>query len=168
MTPRRVMFVLIAYIAAIWLVFGIAVYARGETVLLVVTQDGCGPCVQQRPLAQAAARATGVRFVEHNITRQGTYDAHDAAHRGRRGRDCRRAGGAAGGRAESSGAGGAGQGEAMNDSWLLLINGASMLVNGYLATHDGTFLSPKVHTLLCLISGFLAVTYLLQLLGVMP
>jgi hypothetical protein len=56
----------------------------------------------------------------------------------------------------------------MNDSWLLLINGASMLVNGYLATHDGTFLSPKVHTLLCLISGFLAVTYLLQLLGVMP
>jgi hypothetical protein len=71
MTPRRLAILYVAYLAAIWLVFGIAVAARGETVLLVVTQDGCGPCVQQRPLAQAAARATGVRFAEHNITRQG-------------------------------------------------------------------------------------------------
>jgi hypothetical protein len=71
MTPRRLAILYAAYLAAIWLVFGIAVAARGETVLLVVTQDGCGPCVQQKPLAQAAARATGVRFVEHNITRQG-------------------------------------------------------------------------------------------------
>jgi hypothetical protein len=71
MTPRRLAIIYAAYIAAIWLVFGIAVYARGETILLQVSQDGCAPCVQQRPLAQAAARATGVRFVEHNITRQG-------------------------------------------------------------------------------------------------
>jgi hypothetical protein len=71
MTPRRIFIFYAAYLAAIWLVFFAAVAARGETVLLVVTQDGCGPCVTQKPLAQAAARATGVRFAEHNITRQG-------------------------------------------------------------------------------------------------
>jgi hypothetical protein len=71
MTPRRIFIFYAAYLAAIWLVFFAAVYARGETILLVVTQDGCGPCVTQKPLAQAAARATGVRFAEHNITRQG-------------------------------------------------------------------------------------------------
>jgi hypothetical protein len=66
MMPR-----LIECLTAFALGLTLAAVCQAETVLLVVTQDGCGPCVTQKPLAQAAARATGVRFVEHNITRQG-------------------------------------------------------------------------------------------------
>jgi hypothetical protein len=66
MIPR-----LIECLTAFALGLTLATVCQAETVLLVVTQDGCGPCVTQKPLAQAAARATGVRFAEHNITRQG-------------------------------------------------------------------------------------------------